>query len=49
LLNELGTFQTLSFASLEEATEFCNATPKGLPHVSVWDHFTFVTDNSGEE
>lgn len=49
LLNELGTFQTFSFYSLGDAIAFCKATPKGMPHISVWDHFTFVTDNSGNE
>ena len=49
VLHQLGTFQIFGFVSMEAALTFCKETPVGMPHVAVWDYFTFVTDNSGDD
>jgi hypothetical protein len=49
VLHVLGTFQVLTFASFEASLVFCKETPVGMPHIAVWEDFTFVTDNSGDE
>lgn len=49
ILHNPGTFQVFTFASFEDALAFCNDTPTGMPHIAVWEDFTFITDNSGDE
>jgi len=49
VLHTPGTFQIFPFASMEDSLAFCKDTPVGMPHVAVWEDFTFVTDNSGDE